>query len=102
MSDYSCNCKMRAGTTNSLEVEREGDVSHHSCDYKLRAGTTYSLGVETRQCVRAQLQLQNKADMTYSLEVEREGKCQIAVVTKKQGRDDVQPGGSRGDMSDHS
>jgi hypothetical protein len=28
----SCGCKMRAGMTYSLEVEREGDVSDRHCD----------------------------------------------------------------------
>jgi hypothetical protein len=41
---------VRAETTYSLEVEREGDVSDHSCNSKMRVGTTYRLEIARLTC----------------------------------------------------
>jgi hypothetical protein len=65
-----------------LEEEMEGNVSDRGCDYKTRAERTYRLvvgrkgGGEAGRRVKLRLRLQNE------------------------GRDDIQPGGGEGDMSD--
>jgi hypothetical protein len=49
--DDMSDCKMRAGTTYSLEVERQSGVSVRSCDHKTREKTTYSLEVKCQIAV---------------------------------------------------
>jgi hypothetical protein len=87
VSDRSCDYKMRAGTTHSLEVETaEDDVSERGCDHKTRAQMTYGLKVEREGNLSdCGCNYKARVETTYRLEVERVT-CQIAVETTKRGQ----------------